>query len=606
MGWLDAPVVGQGTQKWQEAPLISDVPPLSVDRALAFGATYPQSLFPDYNSPDWIPDYSEEGVRAMRARRKYLFDMRYEDVTKEQLAERERLTAALKKHDNPPLHLGETTLSQASPDAIYQRGFKPLDQVHAAVTSSISSVPVAGPLAEKGIAIVQAAAHNALKPDDVPITMDDVIRVNRQREEANKKGTLAGQIIGNTAPFLAAAKVATLAKYLGLEGELAERFGWGMLSQYGINTADGVTRDGKTWDQSARDSALPTLFTAPFSLIGGPRPTGRIVAEELRKSGIGADDAKALLDALGDDGVLADLSPRLQEMLGLIASKPGPAQEVLIAAMQPRAAGTGDRLKAGLEEILGAPRIPSREAAAVEARKDALLFDETPAAHGPGTRALDDQFNELTRQQEGLDLGAQALRNGDRPVHPADFGDALAAGVLPEGQFIGPSGVPVRIQQGMIADIARIIGTETHDPAALRDILTGKGTWNREKLATAFGEETAERLTRLFDGEVQMAKTNELVEAGLGKEFAQSAANSLGGSAKEGILWELLNRNYGEAAWKTFNLLSGGLMEAERRVIDKDMALALLGRTIPAVASISPPVLLSALARGTWGAGQQP
>lgn len=103
-----------------------------------------------------------------------------------------------------------------------------------------------------------------------------------------------------------------------------------------------------------------------------------------------------------------------------------------------------------------------------------------------------------------------------------------------------------------------------------------------------------------------MAKTNELVEAGLGKEFAQSAANSLGGSAKEGILWELLNRNYGEAAWNTFNLLSGGLMEAERRVIDKDMALALLGRTIPAVASISPPVLLSALVRGTWGAGQQP
>ena len=127
----------------------------------------------------------------------------------------------------------------------------------------------------------------------------------------------------------------------------------------------------------------------------------------------------------------------------------------------------------------------------------------------------------------------------------------------------------------------------------------------REAVA-AFGEDAVERLTRLFDDEVQMAATTKRVEAGLGKEFAQSAAISLGGSAKEGILWELLNRNYGEAAWKTFNLLSGGLMEAERRVIDNDMALALLGRTIPAVASISPPVLLSALARGTWGAGQQP
>lgn len=604
MGWLDAPLAGQGTQKWQNAPLMEGVPPLGKERALAFGGT--RYLPPDYNSPDWIPDYSEEGVRAMRARRKDLFDRRYEDVSKEQLAERDRLSAALKKYDNPPLNLGETTLTQASPDAMYQPGFKPLDQVHAAATSSIYSVPFAGPPAEQGIAWVQAQAHNALKPDDVPITMDDVVSVNRQRENANRKGTLAGQIIGNTLPFLAAARVATLAKLLGMEGSLLSRATAGPTSQYLINTGDGVTRDGKTWDQSARDAFLPTLLAAPLSLVGGPAPTGRVVAEQLRNSGIGADDAKALLDALGDDGVLADLSPRLQAMLGHIASRPGPAQKSMIEALQPRTAGAGDRLKAGLEEILGAPRVPSREAAAIEARKDALLLDETPTVHVPGARALDDQFNELTRQQEGLDLGALALRNGDTATHPADFGDAFAAGVLPEGQFIGPSGVPVRIQQGMIADIARIIGTNTRDPAALREILTGKGTWNREKLATAFGEETAERLTRLLDGEAQMAATRDRVEAGLGKEIDQSVAASLDGSVKENILRELLKKNYGEAAWQAFNLLSGGLAAAERRVIDKDMALALLGRTIPAVASISPPVLLSGLARATWGAGQQP
>lgn len=604
MGWLDAPVVGQGTQKWQEAPLIKGTPPLSLDHALASGSTYYQP--PDYNSPDWIPDYSEEGVRAMRARRKELFDRRYEDVTKEQLAERDRLSAALKKYDNPPLNLGETTLTQASPDAIYQRGFKPLDQVHAAVTSSVSSVPVAGPLAERGIAIVQAAAHNALKPDDVPITMDDVIRVNRQREEANKKGTLAGQIIGNAAPFLAATKIATLAKLLGMEGSLFSRATNGITSQYVINTADGVFRDGKDWDQSARDAALPTLLTAPLSLLGSPVPTGRVVAEQLRSAGIGADDAKALLDALGPDGVLGDLSPRLQETLGEIASRPGPAQKLVIEAMQPRAAGAGDRLKAGLAEILGAPRIPSREAAAIKGRQDALLLDETPTARVPSPKALDDQFDELTRQQDGLDLGALALRNGDTAIHPADFGDKFAAGVLPGGEFIGPSGVPVRIRQGMIADIARIIGTTTRDPAALRDILTGKGTWNREKLATAFGEETAERLTRLFDGEAQMAATKSHVDAGLGAEIKKSAPASLDASAEGSILWELLNTNYGEAGKKAFNLLTGGLAAAEQRMVDEAMALALLGRTIPAVANVSRPVLLSALARGTWGAGQQP
>lgn len=602
MGWLDAPLAGQDTQKWQNAPLLEGVPPYRNERTLAFGSA--RYLPPDYNSPDWIPDYSEEGVRAMRERRKYLFDKRYEDVTKEQLAERERLTAALKRYDNPPLDLGETTLTQASPDAIYQRGFKPLDQVHAAATSSIYSVPFAGPPADQGIAWVLAQAHNALKPDDVPITMDDVVNVNRQRENANRKGTFAGQIIGSTAPFLAAARVAALAKLLGFEGQVAERLGYGTLSQYGINTGDGVTRDGKTWEQSARDAFVPTLLAAPLSLVGGPRPTGNVVAEELRKSGIGADDAKALLDALGPKGVLADLSPRLQAMLADIVSRPGPAQKLVIEAMQPRAAGAGDRLKAGLEEILGAPRIPSHEAAAIEARKDALLLDEAPAAHVPGTTALDDQFNELTRQQEGLDLGALALRNGDTPVHPTDFGDAFAAGVLPEGQFIGPSGVPVRIQQGMIADIARIIGTETRDPAALRDILTGKGTWNREKLATAFGEETAERLTRLFDGEVKMAATKEQVDAGLGAEIKRSAPASLQPALKDGILLPLMKGSYGDAALQALNRLTGGIATAEQRMVDEAMALALLGRVIPAVSNISPPLLLSALARGGWSAAQ--
>lgn len=102
-----------------------------------------------------------------------------------------------------------------------------------------------------------------------------------------------------------------------------------------------------------------------------------------------------------------------------------------------------------------------------------------------------------------------------------------------------------------------------------------------------------------------MAAAKKQVDAGSGAEIKESVQASFG-SDKDSILWELLNTNYGEAAWKAFNLLSGGLMEAERRVIDKDMALALLGRTVPAVANISPPMLLSALARGTWGAGQQP
>lgn len=623
MGWQDAPFASPDTQGWQNAPLLKDVPLYGLSRARAFGTGQP--------STPPVPDYSEQGVRAMRSRLRDLGDIPYQDLTEEQHAESRRLSAALKEVDGMKLNLygtsdeqresrrlsvapnevnmrlpSETMLRPVSADSMYQPGFEPLDQAHAALTSSISSVPFAGPLAEKGIAWVQAGAHNALKPDDVPITLDDVLNVNLQREAANPKGTLAGKIIGNTAPYLAASRSAQLAKLLGLEGSLFSRATNGTISQYLINTGDGVTRDGKAWDQSARDAMLPTLIAAPLSLIGEPLPPGRAITAALKREGIAADDVKALLDALGDDAILADLSPRLQEVLGDIMSRPGPTQDLISNAMQLRAAGTGDRIKTGREGIFGPAPIPSREAAAIRAKQDALLLDETPNTYVPRTRALDDQFDELTRQQEGLDLGALALRNGDTPIHPEDFRDGFAGGALPRGEFVGPSGVPIRIRQGMIADIERIIGTNTSDPAALHKILTGKGTWNREKLVAAFGEETVDRLTRLFDGEAQKATTKARAEAGLDTEIQQSAKTSLNGSGKESILWALLNRNYGEAAWQAFNLLSGGLAAAERRMVDKDMALALLGRAVPTVSSISPPLLLSALARGAWGAGELP
>ncbi len=118
MGWLDAPLAGQGTQKWQNAPLLEGVPPYGKERALAFGGT--RYLPPDYNSPDWVPDYSEEGVRAMRARVRDLGDIPYQDLTAEQRAEDRRLTAALRAHDIKPINLGETELSSAEPIGVPQ------------------------------------------------------------------------------------------------------------------------------------------------------------------------------------------------------------------------------------------------------------------------------------------------------------------------------------------------------------------------------------------------------------------------------------------------------------------------------------------------------
>ncbi|OEO32773.1 hypothetical protein VW23_010015 [Devosia insulae DS-56] len=623
MGWQDAPFASPGTQRWQNAPLLRDVPLYGLSRAKAFGTSRPFTP---------VPDYSEQGVRAMRSRLRDLGDIPYQHLTDEQHAESQRLSDALDEVDGMRFNLygtsdeqrenrrlsvapnevdmrlpSETTLRPVSADSMYQPGLEPLDQAHAALTSTINSIPVAGVPIEKQLAQWQADLHNFLKPDDIPITQSDVLNTNVQRELQNKKGALAGKVIGNMGPYLAASRVATLAKLLGFEGKLAERLGYGTLSQYLINTSDAITREGKDPVKAAREAIVPTLLTAPLALIGDPPPPGRAITAELTRAGIGVDDAEAALNAVGPDAVLGDLSPRLQTTLGTIPSKPGPAQDLVINAMRLRAAGTGDRIKAGLEEIFGPAPIPSREAAAITARQDALLLDET-LGHVPGTRALDDQFDELTRQHEGLDLGALALRNGDRDavIHPADFGDAFAAGALPRGEFIGPSGVPVRIQQGMIADIARIIGTRPSNPAAMHEILSAQGTWNREKLVTAFGQETADRLTRLFDGEAQMAATKASAEKGLATEMQKSADASLDPSTRESTLWSLMKGNYGDAALQAFNRLTGGLAVAEQRMANERMALALLGRVVPAANSVPPPLLLSALARGLWGAGQQP
>ncbi|MBL8595157.1 MAG: hypothetical protein JNK01_20900 [Devosia sp.] len=616
MGWQDAPFASPNTQRWQFAPLLKDVPPNGLMRAKAFGTSRPFTP---------LPDYSGEGVRAMRSRLRDLGDIPYQDLTEEQRTERQRLSAALNEVDgmkfnfygasdghanrrlsvapneiNMRLDPGQTTLRPVSVDSMYQPGFEPLDQAHAALTSTINRIPVAGVPIEKQLAQWQADLHNFLKPDDIPITQSDVLNTNVQRELQNKKGALAGKVIGEMGPYLAASRVATLAKLLGFEGKLAERIVYGTLSQYLINTGDAITREGKDPVTAAREAIVPTLLTTPLALIGDPPPPGRAITAAIKRDGIAVDDVKALLDALGDDAVLADLSPRLQAILSDIMSRPGPAQDLVNNATQLRAAGTQDRIKAGREAILGPAPIPSREAAAIEATKDALLLDETLGAYLPGTRALDDQFDELTRQQEGLDLGALALRNGDTPIHPEDFRDTFTGGAVPGGEFIGPSGFPVRIRQGMVADIEQIIGTKTNDPAALREILTDKGTWNREKLVTAFGEEAVDRLTRLFDGEAQMAATKASAEEGLSTEIRKSAELGVDPSTTESMILSLMKGNHGDAALQAFNHLTGGLAVIEQRLADERMALALLGRVMPPANSIPPPLLLSALARGLW------
>lgn len=198
----------------------------------------------------------------------------------------------------------------------------------------------------------------------------------------------------------------------------------------------------------------------------------------------------------------------------------------------------------------------------------------------PGLKSVDAQYQQQALQQEGFDLGQQALRNKDTPVHPQELADALTNGALPTGEFVGPSGVPVRIRQGMIADIARIVGTTANDRVALRALLKGEGSWNREKLVAAFGEEKADDLIRLFDNEAQMAQTENLAFGNSKTETVRGGKVGIEAPTREpGFVRNALNFKFGDASVNLLDALLGKGRTNARLGQNAKIAMALLKGT---------------------------
>jgi hypothetical protein len=97
-------------------------PLLSLYLANTYGYRPPEAK-PDYGGPNWVPDYSKEGVQAMRSRLRDLGDVPYQDLSDEQHAESRRLSAALREIDNLKFDLGETVLLAAPPIGVHQPSF---------------------------------------------------------------------------------------------------------------------------------------------------------------------------------------------------------------------------------------------------------------------------------------------------------------------------------------------------------------------------------------------------------------------------------------------------------------------------------------------------
>lgn len=203
-------------------------------------------------------------------------------------------------------------------------------------------------------------------------------------------------------------------------------------------------------------------------------------------------------------------------------------------------------------------------------------IDDVLANAVPGLKNVDAKFAELARQREALAQGANVLDSGKTAVRPSELIDqVLQAG---DSRLPGPSGVPFRLSQGARAEIDRLIGTTSNDLVALQRLVKGEGSWNRDRLATLFGQDKADALLKVLDREKLFSDTNTNVLRNSLTAARQSAQADLGIGAggamdpKKGIVRNALNINLGDAATAALDKLTAGLTAARKERVIRDLA----------------------------------
>lgn len=199
----------------------------------------------------------------------------------------------------------------------------------------------------------------------------------------------------------------------------------------------------------------------------------------------------------------------------------------------------------------------------------------------PGLKKLDAFYQEQERQAEGFDYGRAALRSdpGAAPIHPDDLAAKMQETVMKSslGPMATPSQVPGFIGQGMLSKIYEIVGNNTNDRISLKKIITGEGKWNYQKIASALGQDKADKLLALFNNEATMANTENLAMAN-----SKTARLMAGGQGLEpnqnanGVLRKALNFDFGDAAFAAASKVTGGAFDAARARRNAELAQLLM------------------------------
>ncbi len=202
-------------------------------------------------------------------------------------------------------------------------------------------------------------------------------------------------------------------------------------------------------------------------------------------------------------------------------------------------------------------------------------IDDVLAQAVPGLKEVDAKFAELAKQREALAQGANVLDSGKTAMRPSELVDqVLQAG---DPRLVGPSGVPFRLSQGARAEIDRLIGTNVNDVSALRQLVKGEGSWNRDRLATLFGPDKADALLRILEREKTFADTGKIVMSNSETAARLSAQKEVGGAGAAmdkpaGFFRSLFNVKPGDAAAAAIDKVTAGMSAAKKALINEEMA----------------------------------
>lgn len=139
------------------------------------------------------------------------------------------------------------------------------------------------------------------------------------------------------------------------------------------------------------------------------------------------------------------------------------------------------------------------------------MMDDALRQSVPRIKEIDAQYAELARQREALGTGQAVLDHGRTAPRPPELAAMFENGVQPQGMQVGPSAAPLRLRQGARAEVDRILGSNANDVQALYRMIKSEGDWNRDRIATLFGPERADRLFKVLETERAFADTNQIV-----------------------------------------------------------------------------------------------